>query len=93
MQQDPALRVSAAILALGAVLLTSACGDGEESAALGDQVQGRIGDLEGAEHSVLVPTGELTVTVTDGQEMIGAREAADGQEHQAPSGTTWVGLD
>lgn len=87
------MRALATALALSAVLLAGGCGDEQGAGAAGDLVQGRLGDLDGTSHSVLLPNGELTVVVTDGQDSIGAAQAADGQKHEAPDGTHWVGLD
>lgn len=87
------MRARAATLLIGTILLTAGCGDDDAAGAAGDLVQGRLGELDGSQHSVLVPTGELTVTVTDGQDTLSPREAADAQERDAPAGTQWVGLD
>lgn len=87
------MRALVAALALGTVLLAGACGDDQPSATAGDLVQGRLGDLDGEAHGLLTPNGELTVVVVDGLDTIGARQAADGQEHPAPARTRWVALD
>ena len=60
---------------------------------MGDLVQGRLGDVDGTTHSLLLPNGLLTVVISDGQSFISRSEAADGQEHEAPEGTEWVALD
>lgn len=87
------MRALATALALATVLLASGCGDEQGAGASGDLVQGRLGDLDGTEHSLVLPNGELTVVVAEGQDSISATQAADGQEHEAPDGTQWVGLD
>lgn len=87
------MKALAAALVVGVGLLFAGCGGGEDAATLGDVVQGRNGELQGADHSVLVPAGELTLTISDAQQQISASDAAGGQEHVAPRGLTWVGLD
>ena len=89
------MRLLVAALVAGTAIVAAGCNVDRETGqgGLGDLVQGRLGDLDGTQHSVLVPTGELTVTLTDGQDEVGATEAADGQEHPAPAGTQWVGVD
>ena len=87
------MRALATALVLGVVLLAGGCGDEEGASAAGDLVQGRLGDLDGTSHTLLLPNGELTVVITDGQDSVGATQAADGQEHEAPDGTHWLGLD
>lgn len=80
-------------LALAAVVLVGGCGDGEGSAAAGDLVQGRLGDIDGTSYLLSLPNGRLTFIVGDGQPSISQTEAADGQTHEAPDGTEWVALD
>jgi hypothetical protein len=87
------MRALATALALATVLLAGGCGDEQGAGASGDHVQGRIGDLAGTSYGVSLPNGELTVVVADGQASIDSQDAADGQEHEAPDGTQWVGLD
>jgi hypothetical protein len=87
------MRRTGAALILVAVLAIAGCGDDDGAGAVGDLVQGRLGDLDGPSYALLVPNGRLTVVVTDGQDSLGATEAADGQERDAPAGTEWVALD
>lgn len=83
----------ATALALAGLLLVGGCGTDAGSAAAGDLVRGRLGDVDGASRSVLLPNGELTMLVGDGQASIAGTDAADGQDHAAPDGTEWIALD
>ncbi|SEB59852.1 hypothetical protein SAMN04489844_0638 [Nocardioides exalbidus] len=81
-------------LALASVLLVSACGGDESgSAQAGDLVRGRLGEVEGTTHSLLLPNGLLTVVAAEGPDSIGPTDAADGREHPAPDGAEWLTLD
>lgn len=78
---------------LVACLGVAGCSDTSPGAEIGDIVQGRLGDLEGDEHVVQVPTGQIGVVVGEPSEAVRGSDAADGQFHAAPDGATWVPID
>ncbi|MFC5730957.1 MULTISPECIES: hypothetical protein [Nocardioides] len=85
-------------LVASAVLLVGVAGCGDASPSDGapgaDPVVPAAGtvDLDGTETEVVLPSGQLTFTVTEPRESVPAEDAEDDADHDAPEGSAYIGL-
>lgn len=79
--------------ALGVCLAVSLTGCDADTGASDDAVvQGRPGELDGSEFTLVVPNGGVRFQVGEPVDEITGTEAADGHAHEAPEGHDWIGV-
>jgi hypothetical protein len=88
-------RLTLGVAGLLALAVLGACGDDDSGAGdaseVGRVVVGHLSDgVRGDSAFVLVPTGRLDVTVGTAVDRVTADQAADGNEHRAPDGGSFV---
>lgn len=79
---------SASVLVALAACSTGSGGDADDRVV---PVAGTV-DLSGSEVEVVLPSGQLTITVTEPRDVVPAADADDRSEHEAPEGQAYVGL-
>lgn len=91
---SPGRRGLTALAALGLLLPVAACsGDAPESAdtKVGDQISGRVGDLERSERTAVVtPAGRLSVSFADPVTRLDEDQTTDLTARSAPDGGSFV---